>query len=260
METNVKYTVVGAFVLTLLSLIILGIIWLSSGLSIEKYSTYLVFMQESVSGLSTDAPVEYNGVKVGAVKSISLHTADPRLVEVQLKIKEGTPITEGTEATLDSKGITGITFIALKDAGNNLNPLKAPPGQPYPVIKTVPSIFLRLDTALSKLNESFSTVSNSISSVLDPENLRSIKETLKHLNEVTAALSANTKELTRIIRNTSLATQQLQPTLQTFSVQTLPAIDSLLSNLNAVSQQIKENPAILIRGTSPQPLGPGEHK
>ena len=119
MDTNINYTAVGAFVIFLITAIILGIIWLSSGFSFEKYSTYMAYMQESVSGLSIDAPVEFNGVSVGAVKTIELNHKNPHLVEITFTIKSSTPITTNTIATLTTRGITGITYIALKDAGTD---------------------------------------------------------------------------------------------------------------------------------------------
>src|SRR5438094_282825 len=100
MDTNVNYSLVGAFVILLISAI--------------QYSHYLIYSQESVSGLSIDAPVEYNGVNVGSVRDISLDSANPHLVKLSLNISSSAPITNGTVATLTTKGITGVMFIALK--------------------------------------------------------------------------------------------------------------------------------------------------
>jgi phospholipid/cholesterol/gamma-HCH transport system substrate-binding protein len=258
METNVNYSVVGAFVIVLLSAIIFGIIWLSSGLSFQSSGTFMVYMQESVAGLSIDAPVEYNGVNVGSVKSIDLNRKNPHLVELLLTIKNDTPITLGTVATLNTKGITGVAYIALKDNSTNLTPLRASPGQRYPVIKTAPSLFLRVDTALNKLSDSFSRVSYSIQTLLDPQNQNYIKRILKNLDDFTTNLSGNNKNINSLILNTSHASEQLTPALRTFINQTLPAMNNLINNLDSVSKNLKENPSILIRGTQQQTLGPGE--
>jgi phospholipid/cholesterol/gamma-HCH transport system substrate-binding protein len=258
MDTNINYTLVGAFVITLFAATVLAIIWLSSGFSVQTYKTYKIYMQEAVTGLSLDAPVDYNGVSVGAVKSIELNRKNPQLVEVLLNIETGTPITQGTTAQLESKGITGIAYIALHDKSDDLTPLVAAKDQPYPVIKTVPSLFLRLDSALTKLTTSLSRVSNAVSTLLDADNQRSIKETLKNLDEFTENLAANNAKLNTILANTVTATQQLTPTMSIFSTQTLPTMNNVLTNLEGLSTEIKDNPSILIRGTAQQPLGPGE--
>lgn len=272
METNINYSVVGAFVITLVAATVLAIIWLSSGFSFEIYATYKVLMQESVSGLNIDSVVEYNGVNVGSVKSIKLDTKDPHQVDLLLSIKSDTPITMGTTATMTSRGVTGITYIALKDKSDDLRPLLALKGEQYPIIKTAPSFFLRLDTALNKLSENLEKVSITFQSVFDQENQRAIKATLKNMQIFTATLADNTQKLTTILENTSRASHNLAPMMMSTTSamtvlqnQTLPATYRLLSNMNdaartlsEVSAEIKQNPSILIRGINRQPLGPGE--
>ena len=274
METNVNYTIVGAFVIGLVLAITIAVIWLSSGFSFETYTTYMVYMQESVSGLNLDAPVEYNGVGVGTVKSIQLNRKNPQLVEVLLSIKSSTPVTKGTTAMLSTRGITGVTFVALQDKSTDLRPLVANPGQPYPVIKTIPSLFMRLDTALSELNKNFHEIAEAFQSVFDKETRLAIKETLVNLRSVTANLADNNAKITRIFENTSKASQQFPALMQSstgvmkmLEIQTMPVTYQVLSNLNNaarnlsdLSAEIKQNPSILIRGVNRQALGPGETK
>jgi phospholipid/cholesterol/gamma-HCH transport system substrate-binding protein len=275
METNVNYTLVGAFVISLVAAIVLSIIWLSSGLSAHhEYSYYTVYMQESVSGLNVDSDVEYNGVKVGTVQSIQLDSNDPHLVDLLIKIRSDTPITRGTRATLTTRGITGITFIALKDKSDDMRPLVAEKGQKYPVIPTTPSIFLRLDIVLTNLSSQIQKVSDAIEGLLDKENQASIKATLSNLREITGTLSENNEKMSAILVNTARASARLGPlilstqgTMLMLQNQTLPQTYRLLENLNEtarnlsiVSSQMKQNPSVIIRGVQPRTLGPGEHR
>jgi len=272
METNVNYTVVGAFVIFLLACFIFAIIWLSSGFSFEQYSTYLIYMQESVSGLSQDSQVEYNGVDVGSVKSVELNEKNPQLVEVLINIKSQTPITKGTVATLTTRGLTGVVYVALKDNSTDLRPLTVEPGQIYPVIRTAPSLFVRLDDALEQATKNFKKITNSIQTLLDPENQMLVKQTLQHMQQITANLAINGNRLNTILENTEMASSRLTPLLrsslgavQTLQTQTLPMTYQLLNNLNTTSNnlseitdKLKKNPAILLRGVAPGPPGPGE--
>lgn len=274
MDTNVNYTIVGIFVISLISAIVLGVIWLSSGFSFVQYTTYAVNMQESVSGLSIDSPVEFNGVAVGAVKSIEIDENNPKLVELLLNVKSGTPVTEGTVATLASKGITGIAFIALKDKGENHTPLVAQKGQSYPYIKTAPSLFLRLDLALNQLSTNLRRVTDDISALLNKENLESIRATLSNLRQVTGTMASNSKQIDAILHNTAMLTSRLEPliqsstsTMRVLEVQTLPATYRMLSNLDAatrslaeMSAELKNNPSIIIRGINRNNYGPGEQR
>ncbi len=237
METKVNYTAVGAFVIVLFTALILSIIWLSAGFSNEKYTMYEVFMKEAVTGLSLEAPVEYNGVNVGAVTSIRIDKKNPHFVELLLKIKSDTPITKGTSARLNVRTLSGVAFILLQDKGHDMTPLVAEGANPYPVISTEPSLFLRLDTALTQLIDNFKKLTMSVESLLSDQNLQAARQLL----------------------------QSSQKTMQLIETQTIPqtneaakSIGVLVEDLSEMTDEIQLNPAMLIRGKEPGTLGPGE--
>lgn len=231
-------------------------------------------MTESVSGLSMDSPVEFNGVNVGTVKSVEINKQNPHLIELLIDVKSSTPVTQATIATLNSRGVTGITYVALKDNGTDLRPLVIARGQRYPVIRSGPSLFMRLDIALKQLSKDFSKMTVTVQTLLDPQNQRAIKQTLQNIQKVTGVLAENSLRLNKILLNTEHATQQFTPLLQSsagtmrlLETQTLPTAYHLLSNLDEVVQtlhdvslNIKQNPTILIRGAAPPTLGPGESR
>lgn len=189
METNVRYTLAGIFVLVMLSLIVFSVILLSTGFTFEKYSYYTVYMKESVSGLSIDRPVEFNGVEVGKIDDIIINKNKPQLVELRLKIKSKIPITVGTKAKLALRGaLSGEAFILLEDKGTDKRPLLKKRHEPYPVIPTTPSIIVRLDKTLTQigegfhqLNESFSQISSSLRNFFSPDIANGIRRLLQKL-------------------------------------------------------------------------------
>lgn len=258
METNVNYTVVGAFVIALIMLIIIVIVWLSTGFSFQRYSVYRIFMSEAVSGLALNGPVEFNGVNVGRVNSIKIDKKNPKLVELLISIKSDTPVTRGTRAKLDFKALSGIANIALIDRGEDLRPVSLYSKQGYPVIPTSPSIYVRLDTTLKQLttafqqiSSSFKQISTSVNALLDKENLHSIKETLINLRQAT-------KELSPFLTNGKNALHLIEKETIPATNQAMHSFESLGNNLTNTSTEIMENPAIIIRGKQPHELGPGE--
>lgn len=272
METNVNYTLVGIFVISLITVIILAVIWLASGLGGEDYTLYKVFMAESVSGLSPDAIVEYNGVNVGTVKRIKINAKVPRIVELLLRVKKSTPVTMGTRASLSTKILTGIALVSLTDDGSDMTPLKPLLKHKYAVIESAPSTSVQLDKAMQKLTRSFDEISIAIRKLLDQTNLDAIRQTLQNIRALTNTLAGNSQRIDEILKNTAEATKQLAPLLKSgagslhvIQTQTLPAANQTISNFNAISNNlsktsydIRENPAILIRGRQAQLPGPGE--
>ncbi len=257
METNVNYTIVGVFVIGLTLAIILGIVWLSAGLSFQQHNTFKVYMSEPVGGLNIDSPVEFNGVPVGTVDTIELNDKHPGIVRLLVKIISNTPVTKGTVAVLSSRGLTGITYLALRDTGTDPTPLTADPGEDYPVIKTEPSFYSRLEKAFNEITAELKKTSRSLNALFDPENREAFKQALANIRSISDTLVANDRQINAILQNTSKASQELQPLLQS-GVNTLQQLGNATNNLNDITADVKQNPALLIRGRAQQALGPGE--
>jgi phospholipid/cholesterol/gamma-HCH transport system substrate-binding protein len=268
MDTRVNYTMVGLFVVVLTAALVFSIIWLSAGVSFVDSSIYRVYMTESVTGLNVDSQVEYNGVEVGRIAAIRLSRRNPNMVVLDLRIQNGTPITRGTVATLGARGLTGITYLTLQDKGTDLTPLTALPGQRYPVIKTSPSLLVRIDNAIATMYDT----SLSLKKLLDDENLLAFKETLINMRQITSNLASQTNKFNDIIDNAAIASRRISPLLQSsesmmkmLEMQTIPVFNRTLNNLDEISQNLSEistdlrkNPAVLLRGKAQAPLGPGE--
>ena len=84
------------------------------------------------------------------MKAIALNRNNPEEVGLTLDIARGTPIKTDTIAVLETQGLTGLATINLT-GGSREAPVCRLPGQEYPVIKTGPSLFFRLDEAISRL-------------------------------------------------------------------------------------------------------------
>ena len=204
MEAKVNFAVVGAFVLILGSALIGGVLWLASGKAYRQtYDPYLVYMTESVSGLSPDSPVRYRGVTVGAVRRIGLAPGDVERVRLMLDIERGTPVKRDTVAVLRTQGLTGIAHIELSGGTRSSPVLEAQPGEDYPVIRTGPSLMVRLDAAVSELLGNLNRSSERFNSLLDDDNRRAIGETLAHLEVVSRTLAARAEAIDSAVRNAS---------------------------------------------------------
>jgi phospholipid/cholesterol/gamma-HCH transport system substrate-binding protein len=196
METKVNFAIVGAFVLVLGAALIGGVLWLSSEKSYRKvFDTYLVYMEESVSGLTPDAPVRYRGVQVGRVRKIALARGNIEKVQLTLDIERGTPIKEDTVAVLVTQGLTGIAHVDLSGGTRDAPALQALPGEDFPVIPSGPSLLARLDTAVTSLIDSVTRSSENVNALLDEGNRAALKETLSSLALVSRTLAARSSAI-----------------------------------------------------------------
>jgi len=226
MESKVNFAVVGVFVLILAALLVGGVLWFSSGKSYNKaYDAYLAYMSESVSGLSVDAPVRYRGVQVGSVRRIALAPGNAEQVQLTLDIEHGTPVKQDTVAVLRVQGLTGIAHVELSGGSRDSPPLQPGSGEKYPVIRTEPSLMLRLDTAVTALLTNLNRSSESVNALLDVENRVALRRTLANLEHLSGALAKRTgaidaglnhasRAMENTARLTALASTELPQLLQ----------------------------------------------
>ena len=191
MEEKVNFAVIGVFVLVLVTALIAGVLWFSSGKSYRTvYDVYQTYMKESVAGLNLNAPVRYRGVEVGRVQKITLAPDNVEQVQLTLNIEHGTPIKVDTVALLQTHGLTGLTFIELTGGSRDAPALKAKSGEAFPVIKTGPSLMTRLDTSVSALLINLNRTSENINTLLNDDNRRAISDTLSDLATLSRTLAA----------------------------------------------------------------------
>lgn len=293
MEGKVNYTVVGVFVVSLSLTLLLSILWLSSLTHGRSDRTYAVLIYEDVTGLATDSPVRFNGVRVGFVESINLDKHNPKLVRLILKIHPDVLITKSTYAILNEQGLTGVVNVNLKAQTESSVPLIAAPGEPYPIIPSKPSLLMQLSNTLPELATTVQELSGSISQVLDPKNRKALSDSLQNIQEITYVMANNAVEFSDIMQNLDKTMQtvsdasdqfpdvmhkfnkalvsinqmsmQGRVAINNFSNQVVPTAEKALTNfsnvsssVNAVATELQQNPSMLVRGREPLPPGPGE--
>ncbi|MBI4523989.1 MAG: MCE family protein [Deltaproteobacteria bacterium] len=203
MEPKVKYTLVGLFVMVLGAVLLAVVAWLGKGGYGKVYDRYYAYTRESVAGLSVNAAVKYRGVEVGRVKEIILNPDNPEEVRLTLDIAQGTPIKEDTVALLDMQGLTGLAIVDLTGGSRDSPPLVAKPSAEYPVIKTGPSFFVRLDQATNQLITNMTQVTEDLGYVVDEENRAALREILRDMARVMKVVAAQRDELNRGIASAS---------------------------------------------------------
>jgi phospholipid/cholesterol/gamma-HCH transport system substrate-binding protein len=218
MEPKVNYVLVGSFVALLGAGILAGILWLGKSDYRGSYDRYMAYMKESVAGLSIDSTVKYRGVDVGRVKDIALSPEDPEEVLLTLHIIRGTPIKTDTIAVLETQGLTGLATINLTGGSREAPSLQALEGEPYPVIKTGPSLFSRFDEAVSRLLSEeglaqllvdLDSAAKGAAKILDDENRTLLKGTLKDLSDVAQTIAAHKTQIEQSLNGAARSADNL---------------------------------------------------
>ncbi|MEM8798629.1 MAG: MlaD family protein [Pseudomonadota bacterium] len=199
METRAHHLLIGAFTLLMVGALFGFIIWLAKVDIDKETKLYDVFFTASVTGLSQGGSVRLNGVPVGTVREIALDPVDPGLVRVRIEIDAKVPVNEGTEAVLESLGLTGVGYVQLKGGGATAPPLTAKPGQEVPVIPSGTSAIQDLFSGAPNLIDAAITTMGRVQAILDEENEEHITQILGNLDTFTGGLEESTDEVVRIL-------------------------------------------------------------
>ena len=246
MTGKTNYVLTGLFVLLLTLTFIAIVLWLSAGGTGRNYQPYLVYMQESVSGLSRDGVVKYDGVEVGRVHEMDLLAERPGQVRLLLQVEAGTPVREDTVAVLETQGLTGLAFVNLTGGSLDAPLLEAKPGETYPVIRSKPSTWGRLDRAVEGLLADLSDATHLVKELLAEDNQRRVREILANVDSLTATLAGRADRMAEAIDDLATGARHLRdagaglPGLVVRLSAAVEELDAMATALRATGESVGE--------------------
>lgn len=207
METKANYVLIGAFTIaTVLCLLLFGL-WAAKFSSDRNWQQYHVVFNEPVTGLTEGGGVQYNGIAIGTVESLSLAPQDPRRVIARIKLQADTPVKVDTRAKLSVTGLTGSTFIQLTGGSPEAPRLEPPADGSLPIIQTEAS-------ALQNIADTANRLVARLDRMLSEENVDRVGKTLENIEQMTGAIAEQREDMREILINARTASQQLTVTME----------------------------------------------
>jgi len=114
MEIRARYVLIGTFTLAVVVGLFAFVYWIKNTGGIGARALYEVRFEQPVSGLTIGSSVLFNGIRVGAITSISLDANDPKRVTVMISVDPSLPIRADTVVDVTYQGLTGAPAISLK--------------------------------------------------------------------------------------------------------------------------------------------------
>lgn len=174
MKKKISPTLIGAFVVGAVALLVVTLVALGSGNLFRKTHEFVLYFQGSVNGLKIGAPVKYKGVEIGSVTDILLQLEEvevdriPVIVELDARKIAGrgftgnllvdpselqTAIDRGLRGQLQMESfVTGVLYVALDLYPNNPARFVQLQGSRYREIPTVPT---ELEQVQDEVREAF---------------------------------------------------------------------------------------------------------
>jgi phospholipid/cholesterol/gamma-HCH transport system substrate-binding protein len=204
MDNRFNRFLIGSFVIVLVAALAVLVLWLGLADRRQGYELYVARFSDSVSGLSAEASIKFRGVEVGRVQQILLDPHDPTRVRVVMAIAPDAPIRTDTVAVLSSLGITGLAYIELTGGRKDSPKPVTRPGEDYPEIATGPSLFTRIDIAITHVMTELSATSNRIdvlierlANIASDDNMEVAAEILRNVRDLSGYVLADVDKFTR---------------------------------------------------------------
>jgi phospholipid/cholesterol/gamma-HCH transport system substrate-binding protein len=219
----------GLFVVALFAATTSVIYWL--GHLERERDIYVVSTQASVSGLNPESTVFYRGISVGKVLNIRFDPENAGIILIKIEVDKNILFTRGVYATLQLKGVTGLTQLELRDSGKITE--KLPPGSDdaHNRIPLMPSVADRLLDSGDELLKKADHLMIRLSSLLNEENEKNIVGILANLK----TLSGKLESLQKSVDNALVGI----PALTKDASKTLKNIDALAIDLKSLSNEAK---------------------
>ncbi len=262
METRSNHIIVGAVVLALVLAIVVFILWLSqvSGDDTKKYD---IFFKQAVDGLAKGSAVTFSGVPVGQIESINLEPKTPEFVRVRISVKDDTPVAQGSTATIQGVGFTGVSQIQLDSAPRGAPPLTCPEENPesqcpygVPLIPTKPGALGQLLSSAPELLDRVSTLAERLTELLSDRNQASIAAILENVRDISRSFADHSPEIAATLaeaqitlKQAGLAAEQIGKlsgtTDQLLNEQGRPMIEDLRTTIQKAGRSIDSLQAVL---------------
>jgi phospholipid/cholesterol/gamma-HCH transport system substrate-binding protein len=191
MESEARYTVVGATLLAFVAALIGAVIWLKHAGSERDSRRYTIFFeQQALDGLQIGGDVSLRGIKVGRVESYRLDGERINRVRVTVRVLRDVPVRVNTVAIITRNIVTGIAQIVLVTPEPPGAPLGDPPaGERYPLIAEGRSDLDEFTGKVTQLGEQAAEALDKVNRMLSAENRDAFARTLANVRDLTASLN-----------------------------------------------------------------------
>lgn len=251
MSKRISPTLIGAFVLGALALVVVAVVALGSGRFFRQTREFVLYFDSSVNGLRVGAPVKFKGVEIGAVKDIRLQLEKsaqvdkiPVIIEIDLEkltsrgasgeVARDLPTFHQTIVKMGLRGqllmeslVTGLLYVGLDLLPNSPVRFVQTAGNKYryPEIPTTPTTLEEAQDAvtriISKLEElDFKGLTKSLTETVDginqlvnsPEVKASLHDLRQTMPKVDDALVSVRKAATSLDANVTMLSASLEQT------------------------------------------------
>lgn len=244
METRAHYVLIGAFALAGFLGALGFLLWFAQ-FELDRQFAYYDVRFTSVSGLSRASEVRFSGLPVGQVVDVRLSPDADGTVLARLEVSGDTPVRTDSIATIESMGVTGVSYVGIT-AGDPQTPLLQD-DDAVPEIQAGRSVLQSLTEDAPEIVAEALEVMQRISGILNEENQQKVQDILDNLALSSGDLSQTLDDFAVVSQTIASAsvdivgfTELLEPAIAAVEG-TLGNVDTSLEAFTALTERISSS-------------------
>jgi phospholipid/cholesterol/gamma-HCH transport system substrate-binding protein len=207
METRANYILIGVFTLAGLLGVLAFILWFAR-VELDRQFAYYDINFPSVSGLSNASDVRFSGLPVGQVVDVRLSPDGDGTVRVRIEIGADTPVRSDSIATIESQGVTGVSFVGISPGTPEADLLRRQPGGQFPKIEAGRSALQSLTEDAPQILTETLTILEGINNLLTAENQNRVDRILTNMEDASGNFAIALEDFSTVTSSVSeFATQ-----------------------------------------------------
>ncbi|MEL6644815.1 MAG: MlaD family protein [Pseudomonadota bacterium] len=251
METRANYVLIGAFAVAGFIGILLFFLWFAR-VEFDQQFAYYDIDFTSVSGLSEASDVRFAGLPVGQVVDVRLSPEADGRVRVRIEVERDTPVRTDSEATIESLGVTGVSFVGLNAGSTDAPLLTVASDDTVPMIPAGQSVFQSLTEDAPAVVEETLGVVRELRALLGEGNQERVQTILENLEESSAAFAQALEDFSDVSGTVSAFASeidQFNDTLTALTSDVSGVLQAAQSTLTAVEALSKDAQGLVAEGT-----------
>ncbi len=238
METRANYLMIGSFTLAGIAGIIGLFLWFAQFELQEQFSYYDVKFT-SVSGLSNASDVRFAGLPVGQVVDVKLSPDRDGTVLVRLEVDAATPVRSDSIATIESQGVTGVSFVGISPGRPDNRLLEPSSDDPVPQINAGRSVIQSLTEEAPQLITEAITVVEEVSELLGPENQQRVETILQNTEDASESLATTLEAFAEVPATIERFSDQVEE-FNRILAELSPEVEALLTTADTTVASLGE--------------------
>ncbi|AGI71638.1 hypothetical protein OA238_c14980 [Octadecabacter arcticus 238] len=209
METRANHILIGLFTLAGIVGSIALLLWFAR-VELDQQFAYYDVRFSSVSGLSEASDVRFAGLPVGQVVDVRLSPDRDGTVLVRLEVDASTPVRSDSIATIESQGVTGVSFVGISAGRPDTGLLVPTSDTPVPQITAGQSVLQALSEDAPQLINEALTVIEGVSDLFAEDNQARVENILKNAEEASESLAATLEAFAEVPETVERFTVQVE--------------------------------------------------